>query len=134
MKFQHEMQVTRDLNLKLTDFGNAMKNIGSLNSSKKKQNTEYVGSIRWRSRESGGKNPKWTKKSDMFSLGMTMYEIASLKIPFEEESDDVEVALMIRTGERPTIPVDCPKTYRDLIEVMNERNRKDEIVWMKKKQ
>lgn len=51
--------------------------------------------------------PKWTEKSDIYSLGMLFYEICSRQLPFAEASCAEEVAAKIRAGHRPTIPADC---------------------------
>jgi serine/threonine protein kinase len=39
--------------------------------------------MRWSAPETFGDKPKWTPKSDIYSLGLTFYEIAARKIPFE---------------------------------------------------
>ena len=51
-------------------------------------------------------NPVWTEKSDVWSFGVTIWEILSnAREPFEELSD-TEVLLAVRRGVRLPLPAD----------------------------
>jgi len=96
--------------LLLTDFG-LSKAKDELRSS-----CTLVSSVRWRAPETLARSPKWSEKSDIFSLGMVLFEIASREIPFLEERNEIGVIEMIKDNERPTIPEQCPKELKELIE------------------
>ena len=51
----------------------------------------------------------WTEKTDIYSLGMTFYEIATGEIPFHNEHDEIDVLESVKEGTRPTLPADCPE-------------------------
>jgi len=93
--------VFQDGQLKLGDFGFAkVKTVCSLVSSTRSK-SDCIGTARWRAPETVGRGAKWTDKSDVFSLAMTLYEIVMQKIPFETERDNSIVPMLIRDGERP---------------------------------
>jgi serine/threonine protein kinase len=79
-----------------------------------------IGSTRWKAPETFGKSPKFSEKSDIFSLGMTIYEILTRKIPFEEEdeSDPFNIAFIIKSGDRPEIPTSLQSN--PLVSIINE--------------
>ena len=43
-----------------------------------------IGTVKWGAPETFEYPPLWTPKADIYSLGVTFYEIASRKVPFEE--------------------------------------------------
>lgn len=43
-----------------------------------------VGTYRWAAPETRQKKPVWTEKADIYSLGMTFFEIASREVPFAD--------------------------------------------------
>ena len=43
-----------------------------------------IGTVRWGAPETFDYPPQWTDKADIYSLGITFYEIASRRIPFED--------------------------------------------------
>ena len=45
-----------------------------------------LGTTRWRAPETFDYPPTWTAAADIYSLGVTLYEIASRKVPFEDVS------------------------------------------------
>ena len=59
-------------------------------------NNSSIGTSRWRAPETMKRNQEWSEKSDIFALGMTFFEIATRKIPFEEENDNSMVISWIR--------------------------------------
>ncbi len=50
-----------------------------------------LGSVRWLAPETSAKVPVFNDKSDVFSLGMVLWEIASRKIPFGDVAEDAQV-------------------------------------------
>jgi len=61
------------------------------------------------------RKPSFTKKSDVYSLGFTFWEIASRKIPFSDVADPKLVPMFVEKGEREDIPADCPPKLATLI-------------------
>ncbi len=56
-----------------------------------------------------------TTSTDIYSFGMIAYEIASLTMPFAGQPHDIDLALGICKGERPSIPNDTPDYWVKLI-------------------
>lgn len=62
-----------------------------------------------------GKTPE--KASDIYMLGMTIYEMFSRQRPFQELGDDIEtVKEQVKKGKKPKIPEEWPSPLKDLIE------------------
>lgn len=57
----------------------------------------------------------YTKKADVFSAAMAMYEIASFDIPFSTMNANWLILFAIEKGSRPTIPDDCHVEIKSLI-------------------
>jgi serine/threonine protein kinase len=96
---------------KLSDFGHSKIKLAS-NSS---HSISKVGTVRWKAPELFERRAKYTDKSDIYSLGMTFWEIASRKIPFSDAEDNSVVSVWVGQGEREDIPEDCPKKFASLI-------------------
>jgi serine/threonine protein kinase len=95
---------------KLSDFG--------LSRIKKESNSTQggsVGTVQWMAPELFERKPKYTQKSDIYSLGMTFWEIASRQIPFADASSNGIISAWVEQGEREEIPEDCPKKFKSLI-------------------
>lgn len=72
--------------------------------------------VRWRAPETMGRTPEWSTKSDVYSVGMVIWELCARQIPFQEVVDDAAIPIMVRSeGERPEIPSDCPSILADII-------------------
>ncbi|RHZ51822.1 hypothetical protein Glove_469g19 [Diversispora epigaea] len=65
---------------------------------------------------------KYTKASDIYSVGIIMWVISTGKIPFEGESYDPGLAISIFNGYRPKIHKGTPKCYVDLMEKCWDNN------------
>jgi serine/threonine protein kinase len=92
--------------LKLGDFGLAkVKDVCSTLSTVKSK-SKSIGTVRWRAPETFDDEPKWTEKADIFSLGMTLYEILTRKLPFDTERDAYAIPMRIVNGKRPAIPME----------------------------
>ena len=75
------------------------------------------GTIRWMAPELFAQPNTYTAKSDMYSLAVTLWELVSRKIPFQDAEDDERIARWVRQGEREDIPEDCPPKLASVITV-----------------
>ncbi|KAF9973200.1 hypothetical protein BGZ73_003586 [Actinomortierella ambigua] len=108
--------LTKYLEVKLCDFGLAQVKINTA-SSRTSTQTSAEGTLRWMAPEALALRPKYSTKSDMYSLGMVMWEMASdCTTPFREQRDNFVVVGYIRQGEREEIPDETPAEYRTWIE------------------
>jgi serine/threonine protein kinase len=97
--------------VKLADFG-----LAKIKTETKTISTKpTVGTLAWMAPELFGRKPVFTKKSDIYSLGMTLWEIASRKIPFEDAADPRLIPSFVSNGDREDIPADCPPKLASLI-------------------
>lgn len=101
------------LNAKICDFGLAHVKLESSNSN----STNQRGTIRWRSPESFKRGFKPHSSSDVYSFGMVLWEIATRKIPFAEEPNELTVISWIRDGEQETIPLSCDPVFSKIIKM-----------------
>jgi serine/threonine protein kinase len=100
--------------------------------------TKQLGTIRWRAPETFGENAQWTTKSDVYSLGIIFWEIASRDIPFRQLEND-EVIPAVINGQRPEIDAAWPKAFADLMQWCwkqdpNERPTCEQILQILKEQ
>lgn len=58
-----------------------------------------------------------SKKSDIWGLGVVLWELSSRKIPFAEVEDDFVVISYIKDGEKEVIPDDCNPVLKKSIEL-----------------
>lgn len=64
-----------------------------------------------------GNSHVYTSKADVWSMGMVIYELVTLKEPYEDE-DIFEVASIIQSGQRPVIPDFLVADYKPLIDII----------------
>ncbi|PKY58207.1 kinase-like protein [Rhizophagus irregularis] len=57
----------------------------------------------------------FSKESDIYSLGMTMWELTTGCKPFAESDHDINLIYKILDGKRPEITYDTPKFFADLL-------------------
>ena len=57
-------------------------------------------------------NYELDKRSDVYSLGVLLWEITSGRLPFENSTDDVNTILLITSGKRGTPASDTPSEYQ----------------------
>jgi serine/threonine protein kinase len=57
---------------------------------------------------------KANKKSDIYSVGVLLWEVSSGKIPFESYSDDFQLISEIQNGKRESPISDTPIDYIDV--------------------
>jgi serine/threonine protein kinase len=109
--------LNKDLNAKVSDFGISKIRFDATGRSKK-----VVGQVGWFAPELFERNPKIGRKSDVWALGMTFWEIASRKEPFQGRTHaQIYTALAIQ-GEREVIPDGTPSKLRVAIEACWVRN------------
>ena len=93
-----------DCEVKLCDFG--------LSGIKVRSITTDRSNIRWMAPELFSLKPQYNAKSDIYSLGMLMWEIATRKtLPFEDVSENCIIIECVKKGERETIPNNTPSDY-----------------------
>ncbi|POG58785.1 kinase-like domain-containing protein [Rhizophagus irregularis DAOM 181602=DAOM 197198] len=59
---------------------------------------------------------EYTFKSDIYSIGMLMWEISSGQPPFNNHEHDYDLALKIINGMRPKMRSEIPLKYKNLME------------------
>ncbi len=97
---------------KLTDFGLSKVKTETKTTTKTQQS---VGSEGWIAPELTDPDGKDSQKSDVFSMGITMWEIASRKIPYETAKSRAMIPFWMAQGKREDIPTDCPPKMAHLI-------------------
>ncbi len=99
---------------KLTDFGlSKIKKETQSQSMAHKTTKDSVGTIAWMAPELF-KRKAYTKKSDIYSLGITFWELAARRIPYSQGVQEAIPGFVIE-GEREEIPADCPQKLSSLI-------------------
>src|SRR5688572_19972848 len=100
-------------NIKLADFG-LSKKIAEKSSNTNHQ-SERFGVLPYIDPKSlDDKNYKLNKKSDVYSIGILMWQISSGRRPFEGTEYDVTLALEIKNGKREEIIDGTPLGYSNL--------------------
>lgn len=108
---------------KLTDFGLSRIKDETRTALKTKQD---VGTTRWMAPElfriDG--EPTYTYKCDIFSLGITFWEVAARKLPYANR-DQATIPYVVTEGGRDVIPPDCPEKLASLIQQCCKANPKE---------
>ncbi|CAF0870559.1 unnamed protein product [Adineta ricciae] len=102
--------------LKVCDFGLAEIRRETLLQSGAFLSPQIVGTFCWKAPELLLPHARHTKQSDIYSLGVVFWELATGKIPWNEYEDATVILIQVKMGERPTIPVDIPDSYKQLIQ------------------
>lgn len=105
---------------KISDFGLAAVKKETMTASKVHADP---GSVRWQAPELLELRPKHTKETDIYSLGMIFWELASRELPY----DDVPLARMcmfIEAGKVEPVPEDCkcPEEFAALIDKCRQKD------------
>ncbi len=103
---------------KLTDFGlsKVKAETKSHALATKTNSKDSVGTIQWMAPELFSRRAIFTQKSDIYSLGVTFWELASRSIPFSDALDASLIKDWVKEGDREDIPVDCPPAFGTLIQ------------------
>ncbi len=96
--------LNEEMQAKLTDFGLAKIKKETVSLSKEKP----VGTLLWMAPELFKRGNSCTQKSDVYSLGITLWELAAYKRPFDDAKNDAIAKDWIEKGQREPIPSDCP--------------------------
>lgn len=103
----------KDLRAKISDFGLATVKVSSSAASTKKR-SDTVGTVRWRAPELFRRGTPHSASTDVYSLGMILWEIASRQLPYADGDDD-QAKDWIKEGENEKIPADCPAEFAAII-------------------
>lgn len=115
---------------KITDFGIAM----ALNSNELTQTNSVMGSVHYLPPEQANGSGA-TMKSDIYSLGILMYELLTGKVPFKGENA-VEIAIKQMRDEIPSIVEDHPEIPQSVENIVlracakNPKNRYESVMDM----
>lgn len=93
----HNILIDRNFNVKITDFGIAM----ALSATSITQTNSVLGSVHYLSPEQA-RGGMANKKSDIYSLGIVMFELLTGRLPFSGESA-VSIALKHLQSETPSV-------------------------------
>ncbi|KAF9154145.1 hypothetical protein DFQ26_000324, partial [Actinomortierella ambigua] len=106
--------LTHHMEVKLCDVGSPT--IKATARSRCKGNPALNGSLRWMAPELLMNGPQYTTKSDMYALGMVMWEMAAnCTRPFQDLLDCSAVVATILRGKREVLPNDTPNDYHQWV-------------------
>ncbi|KAG0251852.1 hypothetical protein DFQ27_008487, partial [Actinomortierella ambigua] len=103
------------MEVKLCDFGLAV-----VKTSSGGHSTEVMrGTVRWLAPELLlTERPRYTTKSDMYALGMVMWEMAAMCThPFRAMNNNYVVAQAVHGGQRERLPVETPALYQHWVDL-----------------
>ncbi|KAG0249570.1 hypothetical protein DFQ27_009942, partial [Actinomortierella ambigua] len=106
--------LSKHLEVRLCDFGLARVKTTTASQA---SNGKMEGTLRWMAPELLTIKPKYTTKSDMYALGMVLWEMAArCTVPFQEQANGSMIADHVRSGGREDIPEETPDAFRLWIE------------------
>lgn len=115
----HNILIDPDGNVKITDFGIAM----ALSATSITQTNSVLGSVHYLSPEQA-RGGMANKKSDIYSLGIVMFELLTGRLPFSGESA-VSIALKHLQSETPSIRRWNPSIPQSLENIVLKATAKD---------
>eukprot|EP01130_Rhizamoeba_saxonica_P017804 TRINITY_DN8721_c0_g3_i1.p1 TRINITY_DN8721_c0_g3~~TRINITY_DN8721_c0_g3_i1.p1 ORF type:complete len:577 (+),score=104.17 TRINITY_DN8721_c0_g3_i1:33-1763(+) len=99
--------VSRSFRVKICDFG-LSRVVDTINAM-----TCHIGTVSWIAPELFGKKA-YSEKADVYSFGVILWELITRKMPFENV-EAFSIPLIVSKGERPPMPADCPKSWKNII-------------------
>ncbi|MFE8699028.1 Stk1 family PASTA domain-containing Ser/Thr kinase [Cytobacillus sp. FJAT-54145] len=115
----HNILIDRDGNVKITDFGIAM----ALSATSITQTNSVLGSVHYLSPEQA-RGGMANKKSDIYSLGIVMFELLTGRLPFSGESA-VSIALKHLQSETPSLKRWNPSIPQSVENIVLKATAKD---------
>ena len=112
----------RTLTAKISDFG-----LSKVKTETSSHTTGGMkGTLRWNPPELvKGEVKHHSDKTDMYSFGMTLWEIASRQLPYASQDNEVMVGMWIMQGIKETVPAGTPPSLAQLIGLCwEERSRR----------
>ncbi|KAG0270673.1 hypothetical protein DFQ27_000023 [Actinomortierella ambigua] len=111
------------MEVKLCDFGLAV-----VKTSSGGHSTEFMrGTVRWLAPELVlSERPRYTIKSDMYALGMVMWEMAAMStLPFRTMNNNYAVAQAVHGGRREQLPDETPAFYQHWVDLCWKQDPSD---------
>lgn len=117
----------RDMRAKWCDFGLAVLKLHTSNTTKEGGDNDTVGTLRWMAPELFSRRTSTPSKlSDVWALGMVLFELASREVPFKDARNQAQIQSWIMSGEGEEVPVDCAQQSPSFAALMSrcwaERN------------
>jgi serine/threonine protein kinase/ankyrin repeat protein len=97
---------------KISDFGLATVKIETQSTTQ--AGSKAAGTTRWMAPELFKRNGKCSTATDVYSLGMVFWELASREIPYKD-GNEIQAMGWIKDGEKENIPDDCPLEMKAVI-------------------
>lgn len=119
----HNILLTRAMHVKMTDFG-----LAKINKSGDPNRTVtrgVYGTLNYMSPEQVKGYGRVDHRSDLYSVGMTMYEMLTGRLPFDEASSEYTIMRMIVEEELPHLSRYAPNTPDPLMEIVMKALEKD---------
>jgi hypothetical protein len=110
------------LRAKLTDFGLSTVKTETRHftrqsmAAKSQEVKEAADTIAWMAPELLKRHAKYTSQCDIYSFGITLWEISSGKTPYSDAKNPGELTKWIENGQHDDIPQHCPSKISTLIE------------------
>jgi serine/threonine protein kinase len=82
----------------------------------KKAALQRVGSVPWMAPELYERRPRYSPASDVYSLAITLGELASRELPFADADNPSMIPKWVSEGQRPDLPANCQGEFRMIIE------------------
>ncbi|KAF9162683.1 hypothetical protein DFQ26_003345 [Actinomortierella ambigua] len=104
--------LTVNMDVKLCDFG-----LAAVKALRVAQSADtFRGTVRWMAPELLGDTPQYSTKSDIYALGMIMWEMAAMcTTPFDEVKSNPAVARAVHRGRCERLPDTVPANYQQWI-------------------
>ncbi len=102
--------IAKDDTAKITDFG-----LAKVRDETKTHLTSQGGSPRWMAPEQISQNASASTKTDIYSMGMVLWEIAARKAPYSNAANEMVVLAWKMNNVSETIPSETPPAFADII-------------------